>query len=617
MSHCHLAPAGTLLLLVLTGSAVHAQTPLRDGQRITTGTSMIAGTIVTDERDPRPVRRARVMINSADRTVGRTVVTDDAGTFAITDLPAGRYVLTSTKDGHLTVTYGARRLGRPGTPIVLEDGQRMTDLVLRIPRGAVITGTVLDENGQPLPGVSVQAARSVVRTGERQFVPGGSPQTTDDRGVYRIYGLMPGEYIVSASGALGHAPPGPEVHIVTDADIRRALNEVRAPYMSTRPGQPAQTELAAPPSGESTTVAYAPIYYPGVMLADQATRFQLSPGEERGGIDLQMQLVRTAKIEGTVVTPAGVSPQVPVMMVLNGGATVSFGSHFRSTRADTEGRFSFSSVSPGRYSIVARGGAVPQQRQGQPAGPFQSAPPPYWGQSDVVVDGRDMSDVLLALQPGLTVSGTIRFEATTLTAPEDLSRIRVTLAGSQSQGEVRLGAAPAQVNADGRFAITGVTPARYRVQASVPSASGTPEWYLKSAQVDGRDVLDTALDLQSTRAPGEIVLTFTDRPTILSGTVQDAAGRPAPDYHIIAFTTDRTMWGPQSRRIASIRPSADGRYTFRAIPPGEYFVAAVDDVEQDEWFDPAFLQALVEASIKVTIAEGEQKTQDLRLASSR
>lgn len=72
------------------------------------------------------------------------------------------------------------------------------------------------------------------------------------------------------------------------------------------------------------------------------------------------------------------------------------------------------------------------------------------------------------------------------------------------------------------------------------------------------------------------------------------------------------MWGPQSRRIASIR-----RYTFRAIPPGEYFVAAVDDVEQDEWFDPAFLQALVEASIKVTIAEGEQKTQDLRLASSR
>ena len=162
-----------------------------------------------------------------------------------------------------------------------------------------------------------------------------------------------------------------------------------------------------------------------------------------------------------------------------------------------------------------------------------------------------------------------------------------------------------------------MTPGRYRIVANVPAGGRPSEWFLASATADGHEILDNGLDLQPTRPPGELVLTFTDNPSSLTGVVTDSSGMPAPDYHIIAFPPDRALWARFSRRIQSVRPSADGRYTFRYLPPGDYLVAAVDDVEPGEWFDPVFLQTLVDSSIKVSIGESEQKTQDLRLAASR
>jgi protocatechuate 3,4-dioxygenase beta subunit len=616
MNRHHLTLAAALLATIC-GANPHAQTPIRDRQHPATGSGAIAGMVVNDDPEARPLRRARVMINNADRTVGRTVVTDDSGTFEITGLPPGRYTLTATKDGHITVAYGAKRLGRPGTAIVLGTGQRITNVILRIPRGAVLTGMVLDEHAQPLPGVRVEAARSIVLNGGRQFVPAGMPQVTDDRGMYRIYGLMPGEYIVSAAGGLGAAAPGDEVRMITDADVQRALRSVRSPFLSTWPAQSSRTDAAAASqSGQPTTIAYAPVFHPGVMLPDHATRIALGVAEERGGVDVQMLIVPTARVEGTVVAPAGVSPDVSVNM-LGGSATIlgPMGGHFKFTRANGEGRFSFSGVLPGQYSILARSETIPFAPAAQPAG-LNARQASHWGQADIVVDGHDISDVLLSLQPGTTVTGIVRFEGS-VAPPEDLSRVRVNLAAAPSRGQVRLGVSPAQVAVDGTFTIPGVTPGSYRIAGNVPSGGAASEWSLKSIVVDGQSAMDTLLDVQPGRSPGEIVLTFTDRIAVLSGTLQDAAGNPAPDYFIIVFTTDRTKWRPQSRLIASSRPFADGRYEFRGIPPGEYFLAAVEDVEQGEWYDPAFLESLVTSSMRVAIGEGEQKTQHLRLAAIR
>jgi hypothetical protein len=101
-------------------------------------------------------------------------------------------------------------------------------------------------------------------------------------------------------------------------------------------------------------------------------------------------------------------------------------------------------------------------------------------------------------------------------------------------------------------------------------------------------------------------------PSELSGTIEDARGSPATEFFVIAFSRDQAHWSPQSRRIRSARPGNDGRFVFANLPPGEYALAAVTDVEPNEWFDPAFLKQLEPASIAITIGEGEKKVQNIR-----
>jgi hypothetical protein len=129
----------------------------------------------------------------------------------------------------------------------------------------------------------------------------------------------------------------------------------------------------------------------------------------------------------------------------------------------------------------------------------------------------------------------------------------------------------------------------------------------------GREVLDTWLSVSAGESIPDLTVTFSDRISELSGRLESIDGSPAPDYFILAFSTDRERWTPLSRRVRQSRPATDGRFAIRGLPAGDYFVAAVTDVEPGEWFDPAFLSQLVPAAVKVTVREREQTIQDLRI----
>ncbi|HSC29544.1 MAG TPA: carboxypeptidase-like regulatory domain-containing protein, partial [Vicinamibacterales bacterium] len=289
---------------------------------------------------------------------------------------------------------------------------------------------------------------------------------------------------------------------------------------------------------------------------------------------------------------------------------------FRATRADGQGRFAFSSVPPGQYTLLARAGVPPRPTGRAAAGaPATRQQPPLWAQADVSVDGQDLAGIALTMQMGMTISGRVRFYGSS-PSPE-LTRLRVSLTAVQTQNEATLTVSPAPVDADGRFRLTGVAPGRYRLTSAVPGQKPDEGWVLRSAVVNGNDTLDHPLELGANQQVTDAVLTFTDRPSEVSGLVQNAAGEPISDYFIIAFASDPASWVPQSRRIASTRPSADGRYLIRNLPPGDYRIAAVFDVEPGEWYDPSFLQQLVPTSLGVSLAEGEKKTQHLRLGVDR
>jgi hypothetical protein len=130
----------------------------------------------------------------------------------------------------------------------------------------------------------------------------------------------------------------------------------------------------------------------------------------------------------------------------------------------------------------------------------------------------------------------------------------------------------------------------------------------------GRDSLDFPLVIGPGTNITDAMITFTDKATELTGTLQDATGTATSDYSIIVFPSDRQYWQPQSRRIQSVRPGTDGRFTVRNLPPGAYSIVAVTDVEPGEWYDPEFLSQLASAAMRVTLGEGEKKTQDIRIA---
>src|SRR4051812_37636465 len=154
----------------------------------------------------RPVKRARVFATAAELPGGRGMLTDDSGVFDLTELPAGRYTLTVSKSGFVALSYGQRRPLQAGTPLQLGDGQQLKGIEFQLPRGSVISGRVLDEDGDAMPGVMVRVMRYQYQQGERRLTPAGNGQT-DDKGQYRVWGLMPGEYYVNAI-ARGGGPGG-------------------------------------------------------------------------------------------------------------------------------------------------------------------------------------------------------------------------------------------------------------------------------------------------------------------------------------------------------------------------------------------------------------------------
>ena len=162
---------------------------------------------------------------------------------------------------------------------------------------------------------------------------------------------------------------------------------------------------------------------------------------------------------------------------------------------------------------------------------------------------------------------------------------------------------------DGTFEIAGVVPGAYRVILLSPSG-----WRPSTFEVDGRDAMDFLLEVQPGQDITGATLTLTQGGARVSGTLQAASGQPTADYTIVLFADDGRYWTPHSRRIHATRPSTDGRYSLRNLPAGTYRLAAVDDLEEGQWFDPAVLREIAPAALSVTIGPNEAREQNIRVA---
>ena len=170
--------------------------PARDTSALdpTAGLAALSGRVLRGDTGA-VVKRAMVRLAGQDTRVRRTAQTDDNGRYQFTALQAGRYTVTVSKAGFITLAYGQKHPRQPALPIQVDAGRRLRDVNVALPRGSVITGQVVDEDGEPMARAMVQMLRYVYRQGLRQIEPAGTDQT-DDRGQYRVFDLEPGEYFV-------------------------------------------------------------------------------------------------------------------------------------------------------------------------------------------------------------------------------------------------------------------------------------------------------------------------------------------------------------------------------------------------------------------------------------
>lgn len=283
-----------------------------------------------------------------------------------------------------------------------------------------------------------------------------------------------------------------------------------------------------------------------------------------------------------------------------------------SSRPGPDGRFQMRGLTPGKYTVFAVTVPGPQPQMffnGVPAPPAQPSrlddAQKLWARTEIMVEAQSIAQVSLSLQPGRSISGVVAYE---MEKPPDMSRARVTVTLNPAiSGPSPYFGPPPQVQAgpDGRFTLNGIFPGTYTLRATGNT--------IKSSIVNGQDTLDFPLEFTAETDIAGAVVTLTDLTTELSGTITDASGRPAFAYTIIAAAADPRFWIAGSRRIVTTRPDTNGRYVFRNLPPGDYVLAAVTELEPGRQYDPELLRTLAASSPRVSLGEGAKLAQSLRV----
>jgi hypothetical protein len=546
-----------------TGAAGRGQRPVRAQParaEAPKGTAVLRGQIVTADNGT-PIRRAQVRVSSSEAREARVSATDAQGRFEIKDLPAGRYTMTASKGGFVALQYGQRRPTESGTPIELGDGQTLDKLSIALPRGSVLGGRVTDEFGEPVANASVSAWRYAYSGGARRLMPAGqnARDTTDDQGQYRLFGLPPGDYYVSAT-LRGN---GPEV---TD------------------------------PMGELS--GYASTYFPGTSNVNEASRVTLAVAQENTGVSFGLIATRLVRVSGQVLMSDGAPATNGTVMLLpanaGGRPGLAMQQGGNGNRIDQTGSFRMTNVAPGRYQVQARAGG----RE------FELA------RMDLLVGTEDVDGLTMVTGPGASVTGSIISDTG---EPFDFRSQQLQISarpGSPDAGGPGA-AAGARVGDDWTFSLRNLT------DAVLVRTGGPQGWTLKSVVVNGQDITDVPTEFPAGQTISGMQVVLTKKITALSGQITDAKGSPVLDATVVVFPGNEKLWTFQSRFIKAARPDQDGRYRVTGLPAENYLVVALQGLEDGQAGDPEFLAAIKELGTKLELGDGETKAVDVKLSATK
>ncbi|MGH9240791.1 MAG: MSCRAMM family protein, partial [Vicinamibacterales bacterium] len=548
------------------GAPVPGQ-PRRDtaAQPQPTGTGRIRGRVVAAVTNG-PLRRVQMALQwSENPAFRRIVMTDPEGRYEFAELPAGKFSLSASKPGYVSLQYGQRRPYEGGTSIALNVGETIASIDFALPRGGVIAGRITDEFGELMPQVQVQAQRfQFAQDGQRRLVTAGNA-ITDDRGEFRVYGLMPGEYVINGS--------------------------VRAPTNFVVVNGLPSASNAMPSDG------YPPTFYPGTANANDAQSITIGIGEE---VNIQFGLIaaRLARISGTVRDSEGRPGAGEVILLPRQGVTATNVS-FNQLGAD--GSFAINGVAAGEYTLEVR--QILPGREGPEAA---SVP--------ITVAGNDIAGLRVTTSKGSLLTGRVIWEGTAPKTSPLPGRLRVGAMPADptnlSLGSGNDAKANGELDDNGNFQLGGVAG-----RVFLTLLTTLPSWAVKSVTLDGQDITDMPLDIAGRQSIDGIRITMTDKLTNVSGHVTDAKGSTVPQYVVVVQPADELDPSVVMRYVRTVRPDTNGRFEVRALRPGRYVATALDSLEQGRQASPEFRRQLRRGAREFSVKEGETLSLSLTLTT--
>lgn len=581
-----------------------AITSLPSAQSSDSMTGLIVGQVVDADRG-RPLAGAVVSLTGPPSSRGvaqQRILTGPDGRFYFRGLRAGTYGVMATRGGYVDGSYGRMRPLGPSLQVQLTDGGRFGEATVRMWKHAAISGTVLDEAGEPQVRLPVVAYRRGVQAGRVRYLTGANA-STDDRGMFRISGLVPGEWIVGTNVTY-RSVMLTEVTDATQQAREGARGAGQAVAMMQQSGFASFGDAGIllgpgtllPPPERAAPMVYLPTYHPAATSPEGAVAVTLTSGQDYVGADLRLTPVRAVPVSGVVIGPEG-PLQLTEVRLTSGTADGLIQRTWLGAATDRGGRFSFPVVPTGHYRLRLRTG-----RGGYSV----------WADVPLSVGIEPIANLQVEAHQGLTVQGRLEFEGSA-GQPRTVGNVEIALEPVDPEPGVSPSTSSFRTNAAGDFA----SPPSLSAGAYYVRVPNSPRgWMFLGATSEGRDVTDAPLHLTS--SVQNIVVTFTDRWSGIQGSVQNTAGRDSTAL-VIAFPTDRELWassGALARRVRSVRTGRTGEYAL-TIPPGDYSVLAVPDETAADWQDPDFLEAASRNGVRVRVGLGERKTQDLRTRAIR
>jgi len=509
------------------------------------------------------MKKALVELIAESQATGgnHTALTGADGAFHMDNIAPGRYRLFAERTGYLEVDKHRPR--SDGRLLTLTAGQELTDVLIRLQAAAVIEGRVTDEDGDPLAEAQVSVLRQTFALGRRHWEQAGG-ERTNDLGEYRIANLPAGSYYISVT------PP---------LDFKSLIEAANAPASDPRNAATGSPERPAPTSYKTT-------YYPGTKERTQAAPVDLHAGDDFPA-NFSLTPSPSVLIRGSITNLAPGNSAVVMLQSKDSNLTQS------AAEVKKNGSFEIRDVSPGVYTLV---GAV------------TDATGTKLARQTVQVGSANVEGLRLALQPGGWIHGYLRLESKTRMGRFTPAKTFLSLLPGDGDDDVS-SAMPilesfvplAHVNFDGSFEWKDVPPGHYYIQFS-GDESMSPDWFLKSAVVGGRDVIDTGFSVNGGAALLDLVASADG--AAVDGLVANAKGGPVANAVVVAVPEPR--FRSRTDRYYKTVTDQSGHFTLHAVTPGAYTLIAWESIDGEAYYNPEFLNKYETQGRALHLTEGER-----------